>query len=256
MQVWVNIWVWFSVSIMQKPTSSLLGSLLWCWAESFLSDSHFVANSQQLQLHQWAKILIDTNLAVQKGKIDGSNKDVSFSQASTSLASELVQHRWNWVHGSTCAEEAKLTGQRCPSGPAQHSLWFFGVKERDLIIRYWGWPPQTVFFASIYFILFCFLQASQLGVYRAFVDNYEVAMETAEKCCQANAQFAEISEVMSRYSDTWAVWIWLILCDVAPVYPPSTFAALTSGGVVSSCRLTASAHALSDLYIGLTEVIT
>lgn len=41
----------------------------------------------------------------------------------------------------------------------------------------------------------CFLQASQLGVYRAFVDNYEVAMETAEKCCQANAQFAEISEV-------------------------------------------------------------
>ncbi|KAJ1093491.1 hypothetical protein NDU88_006591 [Pleurodeles waltl] len=36
--------------------------------------------------------------------------------------------------------------------------------------------------------------ASQLGVYRAFVDNYEVAMETAEKCCQANCQFAEISE--------------------------------------------------------------
>lgn len=41
-------------------------------------------------------------------------------------------------------------------------------------------------------------QASQLGVYRAFVDNYGVAMETAEKCCQANAQFAEISEVMSE----------------------------------------------------------
>ncbi|KAM6986128.1 breakpoint cluster region protein [Aplochiton taeniatus] len=37
-------------------------------------------------------------------------------------------------------------------------------------------------------------QASQLGVYRAFVDNYEVAVETAEKCCQANTQFAEISE--------------------------------------------------------------
>ncbi|KAM6155717.1 breakpoint cluster region protein [Rhynchocyon petersi] len=36
--------------------------------------------------------------------------------------------------------------------------------------------------------------ASQLGVYRAFVDNYGIAMETAEKCCQANAQFAEISE--------------------------------------------------------------
>ncbi|XP_063066303.1 breakpoint cluster region protein isoform X3 [Engraulis encrasicolus] len=37
-------------------------------------------------------------------------------------------------------------------------------------------------------------QASQLGVYRAFIDNYEVAVETAEKCCQANTQFAEISE--------------------------------------------------------------
>uniref|UniRef100_A0A8C9YGW9 BCR activator of RhoGEF and GTPase n=1 Tax=Sander lucioperca TaxID=283035 RepID=A0A8C9YGW9_SANLU len=36
--------------------------------------------------------------------------------------------------------------------------------------------------------------ASQLGVYRAFVDNYEVAVEMADKCCQANAQFAEISE--------------------------------------------------------------
>ncbi|KAJ8384919.1 hypothetical protein AAFF_G00197270 [Aldrovandia affinis] len=36
--------------------------------------------------------------------------------------------------------------------------------------------------------------ASQLGLYRAFVDNYKVAVETAEKCCQANAQFAEISE--------------------------------------------------------------
>ncbi|XP_045891247.1 PH_BCR_vertebrate and RhoGAP_Bcr domain-containing protein isoform X1 [Micropterus dolomieu] len=36
--------------------------------------------------------------------------------------------------------------------------------------------------------------ASQLGVYRAFVDNYKVAVETADKCCQANAQFAEISE--------------------------------------------------------------
>uniref|UniRef100_A0A8C1NPN7 Si:dkey-91m11.5 n=1 Tax=Cyprinus carpio TaxID=7962 RepID=A0A8C1NPN7_CYPCA len=35
----------------------------------------------------------------------------------------------------------------------------------------------------------------QLGVYRAFVDNYKVAVETAEKCCQANSQFAEISEV-------------------------------------------------------------
>ncbi|XP_029427879.1 breakpoint cluster region protein [Rhinatrema bivittatum] len=42
--------------------------------------------------------------------------------------------------------------------------------------------------------------ASQLGVYRAFVDNYEVAIETAEKCCQANAQFAEISENLKARS--------------------------------------------------------
>ncbi|KAJ8346525.1 hypothetical protein SKAU_G00279260, partial [Synaphobranchus kaupii] len=35
---------------------------------------------------------------------------------------------------------------------------------------------------------------SQLGLYRAFVDNYKVAVEMAEKCCQANVQFAEISE--------------------------------------------------------------
>uniref|UniRef100_A0A8D3D9W8 Uncharacterized protein n=1 Tax=Scophthalmus maximus TaxID=52904 RepID=A0A8D3D9W8_SCOMX len=40
--------------------------------------------------------------------------------------------------------------------------------------------------------------ASQLGMYRAFVDNYKVAVETADKCCQANAQFAEISEVCNH----------------------------------------------------------
>lgn len=38
-------------------------------------------------------------------------------------------------------------------------------------------------------------QASQLGVYKAFVDNYKVALETAEKCSQASSQFQEISEV-------------------------------------------------------------
>ncbi|XP_021501736.1 breakpoint cluster region protein [Meriones unguiculatus] len=43
--------------------------------------------------------------------------------------------------------------------------------------------------------------ASQLGVYRAFVDNYGVAMETAEKCCQANTQFAEISENLRARSN-------------------------------------------------------
>ncbi|KAF1378845.1 hypothetical protein PFLUV_G00194720 [Perca fluviatilis] len=36
--------------------------------------------------------------------------------------------------------------------------------------------------------------ASQLGVYKAFVDNYKVALETAEKCSQANGQFQKISE--------------------------------------------------------------
>uniref|UniRef100_A0A8C8J9K1 Uncharacterized protein n=1 Tax=Oncorhynchus tshawytscha TaxID=74940 RepID=A0A8C8J9K1_ONCTS len=41
--------------------------------------------------------------------------------------------------------------------------------------------------------------ASQLGVYRAFVDNYKVAVETADKCCQANVQFAEICEVALLY---------------------------------------------------------
>ncbi|KAL7834611.1 hypothetical protein SRHO_G00288580 [Serrasalmus rhombeus] len=36
--------------------------------------------------------------------------------------------------------------------------------------------------------------ASQLGVYKAFVDNYKVALETVEKCSQANSQFQKISE--------------------------------------------------------------
>lgn len=38
-------------------------------------------------------------------------------------------------------------------------------------------------------------QASQLGVYKAFVDNYKIALETAEKCSQSNHQFQKISEV-------------------------------------------------------------
>ncbi|TRY95243.1 hypothetical protein DNTS_009709 [Danionella cerebrum] len=36
--------------------------------------------------------------------------------------------------------------------------------------------------------------ASQLGVYKAFVDNYKLALETADKCSQANSQFQKISE--------------------------------------------------------------
>uniref|UniRef100_A0A8C4NVI9 Active breakpoint cluster region-related protein n=1 Tax=Dicentrarchus labrax TaxID=13489 RepID=A0A8C4NVI9_DICLA len=43
--------------------------------------------------------------------------------------------------------------------------------------------------------------ASQLGVYKAFVDNYKVALETAEKCSQANSQFQKISEVSSSSKD-------------------------------------------------------
>lgn len=30
------------------------------------------------------------------------------------------------------------------------------------------------------------------------MDNYKVAVETADKCCQANVQFAEISEVCNH----------------------------------------------------------
>uniref|UniRef100_A0A6Q2ZGV3 Active breakpoint cluster region-related protein n=1 Tax=Esox lucius TaxID=8010 RepID=A0A6Q2ZGV3_ESOLU len=41
--------------------------------------------------------------------------------------------------------------------------------------------------------------ASQLGVYKAFVDNYKTAVETAEKCSLANSQFQKISEVALLY---------------------------------------------------------
>ncbi|GAA6088970.1 active breakpoint cluster region-related protein isoform X1, partial [Tachysurus ichikawai] len=36
--------------------------------------------------------------------------------------------------------------------------------------------------------------ASQLGIYKAFVDNYKMAVETVEKCSQSNSQFQKISE--------------------------------------------------------------
>uniref|UniRef100_A0A674N5J8 ABR activator of RhoGEF and GTPase n=1 Tax=Takifugu rubripes TaxID=31033 RepID=A0A674N5J8_TAKRU len=44
--------------------------------------------------------------------------------------------------------------------------------------------------------------ASQLGVYKAFVDNYKEALETAEKCSHANSQFQKISERSN--SDSWS----------------------------------------------------
>uniref|UniRef100_A0A8C6LFZ2 ABR activator of RhoGEF and GTPase n=1 Tax=Nothobranchius furzeri TaxID=105023 RepID=A0A8C6LFZ2_NOTFU len=37
--------------------------------------------------------------------------------------------------------------------------------------------------------------ASQLGIYKAFLDNYKTAVETVDKCSQANLQFQNISEV-------------------------------------------------------------
>uniref|UniRef100_A0A3Q3JV41 Active breakpoint cluster region-related protein n=1 Tax=Monopterus albus TaxID=43700 RepID=A0A3Q3JV41_MONAL len=43
--------------------------------------------------------------------------------------------------------------------------------------------------------------ASRLGVYKAFVDNYKVALETVEKCSQANSQFQKISEVSDTDSE-------------------------------------------------------
>lgn len=53
------------------------------------------------------------------------------------------------------------------------------------------------------------LQASQLGVYKAFVDNYKVALETAEKCSQSNNQFQKISEVgSSSYSHAIHPGLW------------------------------------------------
>lgn len=67
----------------------------------------------------------------------------------------------------------------------------------------------------------CVPQASQLGVYRAFVDNYKVAVETADKCCQANAQFAEISEVCD-HTERLAAGSDRPAFDVVQLPPPGT----------------------------------
>lgn len=42
------------------------------------------------------------------------------------------------------------------------------------------------------------LQASQLGVYRAFVDNYKVAVETVRRCQANSLQFADLSKVWNH----------------------------------------------------------
>uniref|UniRef100_A0A667ZF89 ABR activator of RhoGEF and GTPase n=1 Tax=Myripristis murdjan TaxID=586833 RepID=A0A667ZF89_9TELE len=53
--------------------------------------------------------------------------------------------------------------------------------------------------------------ASQLGVYKAFVDNYKVALETAEKCSQANSQFQKISEPLLMFSPLIYVFLYTSL---------------------------------------------
>uniref|UniRef100_A0A8C1H174 ABR activator of RhoGEF and GTPase n=2 Tax=Cyprinus carpio TaxID=7962 RepID=A0A8C1H174_CYPCA len=62
--------------------------------------------------------------------------------------------------------------------------------------------------------------ASQLGVYKAFVDNYKMAVETAEKCSQANSQFQKISEV--RYFMTYddSINNYLMFVFAALLYKP------------------------------------
>uniref|UniRef100_A0A673MT39 Breakpoint cluster region protein-like n=1 Tax=Sinocyclocheilus rhinocerous TaxID=307959 RepID=A0A673MT39_9TELE len=70
---------------------------------------------------------------------------------------------------------------------SEEALWLQMGPPFDLLVQQWS-HRQCV--GDLFQKL-----ASQLGVYRAFVDNYKVAVETAEKCCQANSQFAEISEV-------------------------------------------------------------
>lgn len=114
------------------------------------------------------------------------NKDVS-----SSLTSELPSAGQMETSCSRGRTETRRRGPACSVQPPEFPC--LGLKLSDDL-----WIPKpAVPSRLLHSVLFCFLQASQLGVYRAFVDNYEVAMETAEKCCQANAQFAEISEVTS-----------------------------------------------------------
>lgn len=47
------------------------------------------------------------------------------------------------------------------------------------------------------------------------MDNYEVAVETAEKCCQANTQFAEISEVRREMDNKHEADIILLPCEIS-----------------------------------------
>ncbi|XP_041084679.1 breakpoint cluster region protein-like [Polyodon spathula] len=134
------------------------------------------------------------------------------------LEKGLEMRKWV-LSGILASEETYLSHLealllvRNPSGPPSLSLrdqsnWAAYYEAQTLKLWMTGEvDSQLLFFCDLLFAMkwcFCFViillfiffthQASQLGVYRAFVDNYEVAVETAEKCCQANTQFSEISE--------------------------------------------------------------
>uniref|UniRef100_A0A4W5KDX2 DH domain-containing protein n=1 Tax=Hucho hucho TaxID=62062 RepID=A0A4W5KDX2_9TELE len=84
--------------------------------------------------------------------------------------------------------------------------------------------------------------ASQLGVYKAFVDNYKTAVETAEKCSQANTQFQKISEVdvghthkaltpctsVVRAEICTNIWSCVCICVCVSVLGPCVFTARQS----------------------------
>lgn len=55
-------------------------------------------------------------------------------------------------------------------------------------------------------------------MYKAFVDNYKVALETAEKCSQSNNQFQKISEVgSSLHSHPYNSGLWGLLRAFQPL---------------------------------------
>uniref|UniRef100_A0A8C2KY88 ABR activator of RhoGEF and GTPase n=1 Tax=Cyprinus carpio TaxID=7962 RepID=A0A8C2KY88_CYPCA len=62
--------------------------------------------------------------------------------------------------------------------------------------------------------------ASQLGVYKAFVDNYKVAVGTVEKCSQANSQFQKISEVRNFITYDHPIFYSLMFVFAALLYKP------------------------------------
>lgn len=100
------------------------------------------------------------------------------------------------------------------------TFWFKGETSGRTITNHHHWQIHQT---SLVCFSFSVHQASQLGVYRAFVDNYEVAVETAEKCCQANTQFAEISEVRREMDNKHEADIILLPCEISQsdTWPPA-----------------------------------